>query len=57
MGIEVAAHHQLVVALGQLLLGLRSIGLDDPTAWDTLAKTGLDSMPALRRDALDLTVS
>lgn len=44
---------RLSVTLARLLGGFRLIGLDDVTAWDTLARIATDSIPALRRKALD----
>jgi hypothetical protein len=39
-----------------LLVGMRAIGADDDTAWSTVTKIGFDSMPALRRQVLELLV-
>ena len=47
---------RLVGALGRLLTGLRLIGVNDEEAWRIVAKVGLDSMPATRRQALELLV-
>lgn len=44
---------RLVKALGQLLNGLRLLGVDEDQAWSVVNKTALDCMPALRRKALD----
>jgi Bifunctional DNA primase/polymerase, N-terminal len=45
---------RVVGALARLLTGLRIIGVDDSEAWRITVKTGLDSMPAARRRALEL---
>lgn len=37
--------------------GLLAIGVDDVTAWQVLTKAALDSMPAIRRQALDVIVN
>ena len=36
--------------------GLLAIGVDDVTVWQVLTKAALDSMPAIRRQALDVIV-
>jgi hypothetical protein len=48
---------RIVGALARLLTGLRMIGVADPIAWQVTTKTGLDSMPAGRRQALGLLVA
>ena len=45
---------RIVGALARLLTGLRLIGVDEDTVWKVIVKTGLDSMPAARRQALEL---
>jgi hypothetical protein len=44
---------RLVGTLARLLNGLRLIGVDETEAWRVTAKTALDSMPAMRRRALE----
>jgi len=43
----------LLGALARLLTGLRMIGVDENEAWRVTVKTGLDSMPAARRQTLE----
>jgi len=43
---------RIVGALARILTGLRLIGVDEPEAWRITAKTGLDSMPAVRLQAI-----
>jgi hypothetical protein len=45
---------RIVGALARMLTGLRLIGAGDTEAWRVTLKTGLDSMPAARRRALEL---
>lgn len=40
--------------LGQMFSGLQALGLDRDTAWWLVAKIGMDCIPALRRQALEL---
>ena len=51
---EPEAPTRLVVMLDRLLVGLRAIGLDSQTAWKIVTKAGLDSLPALRLDVLNV---
>lgn len=51
---DAEAPGRLVTVLGRLLTGLRLIGLDDIEAWRVTRKAGLDSMPAIRRQILEL---
>ena len=44
---------RVVGALARLLTGLRMIGAGETEAWRVTVKTGLDSMPAARRHALE----
>jgi hypothetical protein len=44
---------RIVGALARILTGLRLIGVDEQEAWRLTVKTGLDSMPAARLDALE----
>lgn len=53
---DAEAPGRLVGALGRLLTGLRMVGVDEPEAWRVVRKAGLDSMPATRRQALELLV-
>jgi hypothetical protein len=48
---------RIVGTLARLLTGLRMIGTDEQTAWQATVKTGLDSMPAARRQALEYLLS
>jgi len=48
---------RIVGALARLLTGLRLIGVVDAEAWRVTLKTGLDSMPAARRRALELLLA
>jgi Bifunctional DNA primase/polymerase, N-terminal len=48
---------RIVGALARLLTGLRLIGIGEAEAWRVTVKTGLDSMPAARRQALELLVA
>ena len=50
---DTEAPGRVVGALARLLKGLRMIGVDESEAWRVTAKTGLDSMPAARRLALE----
>ena len=50
---DTEAPGRIVGALARLLTGLRMIGLGEAEAWRVTAKTGLDSMPAARRLALE----
>lgn len=50
---DTEAPGRVVGALARLLTGLRMIGVDEAEAWRVTAKTGLDSMPAARRLALE----
>lgn len=45
---------RLALALAQLLSGLRVIGVDEGKAWSIVFKTAFDSMPAIRRQVLDV---
>jgi hypothetical protein len=49
---EPEAPTRLVVVLSRLLSGLDAIGADRATAWPIVTKAALDSIPALRRDAI-----
>lgn len=53
---DAEAPGRLIGALGRMLTGLRLIGADDETAWRIVAKCGLDSMPATRRQALEYLI-
>jgi len=44
---------RIVGALARVLTGLRLIGVDEREAWRLTSKTGLDSMPAARLQALE----
>jgi hypothetical protein len=48
---------RIIGALARLLTGLRMIGCNETTAWQVTVKTGLDSMPATRRQTLELLLS
>jgi hypothetical protein len=48
---------RVVGALARTLTGLRLIGVDEREAWRLTTKTGLDSMPAARRRALEYLVA
>jgi len=48
---------RIVGALARLLTGLRLIGVSDEIAWRVTLKTRLDSMPAARRQALELLLA
>jgi hypothetical protein len=48
---------RVIGALARLLTGLRLIGVGDAEAWRVTVKTGLDSMPASRRQALELLLA
>jgi hypothetical protein len=54
---DAEAPGRLVGALGRLLTGLRIVGVDETEAWRVIRKVGLDSMPAARRQALELLVA
>jgi hypothetical protein len=54
---EPEAPGRLVGALARLLTGLRMIGVDEHEAWRVTVETGLGSMPAVRRGAIELLVS
>ena len=43
---------RLAIALSRLLSGLRAIGVDEATAWRSIVRVGLDSIPAIRRTAI-----
>lgn len=45
---------RLAKVLERLLAGLDAIGLDRGSAWQVVARTGLDSMPRMRRALLDI---
>jgi hypothetical protein len=53
---DAEAPGRLVGTLERILGGLRVIGLEDEEAWRVLVKTGLDSMPKLRRVALEYLI-
>jgi hypothetical protein len=48
---------RIIGALARLLTGLRMIGVHESDAWRLTVKTGLDSMPAARRHALELLLA
>lgn len=48
---------RIVGALARLLTGLRLIGVSEAEAWRVTLKTGLDSMPAARRSALEFLLA
>ena len=48
---------RVVGALARLLTGLRLIGASESDAWRLTVKTGLDSMPAARRRALEFLLA
>jgi hypothetical protein len=54
---DAEAPGRLIGALGRLLTGLRLIGVDEREAWRVVTKSGLDSMPASRRRALELLIA
>jgi putative DNA primase/helicase len=54
---DAEAPGRLIGALGRLLAALRLIGVDDGRAWAIVVKTGLDSMPVLRRRVLELLLA
>lgn len=45
---------RLVVVLARLLAGLDAVGADRPTAWPVVVKAALDSVPAIRRDVINV---
>jgi hypothetical protein len=45
---------RLVVVLARLLAGLDSIGCDRDEAWRVVTKAALDSIPEIRRDAIEV---
>lgn len=51
---DAEAPGRVVGALERILAGLRVIGVDHEEAWRVVVKIGLDSMPALRRKAIEL---
>lgn len=54
---DAEAPGRLVGALGRLLAALRLIGVPEDQAWAIVVKTGLDSMPVLRRRILELLLA
>jgi hypothetical protein len=54
---DAEAPGRLVGALRRLLTGLRIIGADEREAWRVTVKAGLDSMPAARRQTLELLIA
>lgn len=54
---EAEAPARLALVLLRLWNGLRAIGCDAGTAWALTTKAAMDSMPALRRRALEYLVS
>lgn len=53
---DAEAPGRLVVELATLLAGLRAIGIPEPEAWRVVVTTGMDSMPSIRRQALEVLV-
>ena len=53
---EPEAPARLVKSLERLRAGLLALGTDKTTLWEVVRKTALDSMPALRRAAIDTLV-
>jgi hypothetical protein len=51
---DAEAPGRLALVLLRLRNGLAAIGVDDSTAWALVTKAALDSMPALRRQVLEL---
>jgi hypothetical protein len=47
---------RIIGALARLLTGLRMIGVGEAEAWRVTVKTGLDSMPAARRQTLEFLI-
>jgi len=47
---------RLSTVLGQLLVGMEAIGVDEDDRWRLIGKVGLDSMPKLRRMIIDLVL-
>ncbi len=45
---------RLTVALERLLMGLLSLGISPEQAWNIIVGVGLDSMPKLRRDVIEV---
>lgn len=54
---DAEAPGRLVGVLERMLAGLRVIGLDNTEAWQVVTKIGLDSMPTLRRRALEYLIN
>lgn len=48
---------RLISVLNQLLLGLEFIGVSDQMLWKLLVKTAMDSMPYMRRLAIEVVAS
>jgi hypothetical protein len=53
---DAEAPGRLIGALGRLLTGLRLIGVGEDEAWRVVTKSGLDSMPASRRRAVEFLI-
>jgi hypothetical protein len=51
--VGVEAPTRLAIGLSRLLGGMRAIGVDSETAWNTTVKVALDCIPAIRRQTLD----
>ncbi len=49
---DAEAPTRIGIVLTRLLGGLRTIGVDDETAWDVLAKVGIDCLPVIRAKCL-----
>jgi len=54
---DAEAPGRVVGTLERMLAGLRVIGVDHEEAWRVVVKVGLDSMPALRRKAIELLLT
>ncbi len=50
---ETEASTRVATVLGQLLVGMEAVGIPEPERWRQLGKVALDSMPQMRRAAVN----